>query len=73
MCRSTLWIRPGSSGLPTTIGDPCDGVAIFLSTAPSLFKPTIDGLEGAGLACPTVRMALEKPLGTDLEFEPRDQ
>src|SRR5206468_3300111 len=37
------------------------------STAPSLFKPTINGLEAAGLACPTVRMALEKPLGTDLE------
>ena len=55
------------SRLASTIGDPCDGVAIFLSTAPSLFKPTIDGLEAAGLACPTVRMALEKPLGTDLE------
>src|SRR4051795_6670588 len=53
--------------LASTIGDPCDGVAIFLSTAPSLFKPTIDGLEAAGLACPTVRMALEKPLGTDLD------
>jgi glucose-6-phosphate 1-dehydrogenase len=49
------------------VGDPCTGVAIFLSTAPSLFKLTIDGLAGAGLACPTVRMALEKPLGTDLE------
>jgi glucose-6-phosphate 1-dehydrogenase len=49
------------------VGDPCNGVAIFLSTAPSLFKLTIDGLAGAGLACPTVRMALEKPLGTDLE------
>jgi len=47
--------------------DPSKGLAIFLSTAPSLFKPTIDGLEAAGLACPTVRMALEKPLGTDLE------
>ena len=65
--------RRASSGLPTEIGDPCHGVAIFLSTAPSLFKPTIDGLEAAGLACPTVRMALEKPLGSDLEFEPRDQ
>jgi glucose-6-phosphate 1-dehydrogenase len=54
------------SKLAETIGDPCHGVAIFLSTAPSLFKPTIDGLAGAGLACPTVRMALEKPLGTDL-------
>jgi len=55
------------AGLAKTIGDPCDGVAIFLSTAPSLFKPAIDGLEAAGLACPTVRMALEKPLGTNLE------
>lgn len=52
--------------LAGAIGDPCNGVGIFLSTAPSLFKPTIDGLEAAGLACPTVRMALEKPLGTDL-------
>jgi len=57
----------GFQRLADKIGDPCHGVAIFLSTAPSLFKPTIDGLEGAGLACPTVRMALEKPLGTDLE------
>ena len=53
--------------LAERIGDPCHGVAIFLSTAPSLFKPTIDGLEAAGLACPTVRMALEKPLGTGLD------
>jgi glucose-6-phosphate 1-dehydrogenase len=57
----------GFDRLAGVIGDPCDGVGIFLSTAPSLFKPTIDGLAGAGLACPTVRMALEKPLGTDLE------
>jgi len=57
----------GFGRLAERVGDPCHGVAIFLSTAPSLFKPTIDGLEGAGLACPTVRMALEKPLGTDLE------
>jgi glucose-6-phosphate 1-dehydrogenase len=57
----------GFERLAQTIGDPCHGVAIFLSTAPSLFKPTIDGLAHAGLACPTVRMALEKPLGTDLD------
>jgi glucose-6-phosphate 1-dehydrogenase len=57
----------GFRRLADTIGDPCHGVAIFLSTAPSLFKPTIDGLETAGLACPTVRLALEKPLGVDLE------
>ena len=53
--------------LAKVIGDPCHGVGIFLSTAPSLFKPVIDGLTAAGLACPTVRMALEKPLGSDLE------
>jgi glucose-6-phosphate 1-dehydrogenase len=57
----------GFDRLAKTIGDPCHGLGIFLSTAPSLFKPTIDGLAAAGLACPTVRMALEKPLGTDLE------
>src|SRR3569832_892255 len=53
--------------LTAAIGDPCHGVAIFLSTAPSLFKPVIDGLASVGLACPTVRMALEKPLDSDLE------
>ncbi len=52
--------------LAEAVGDPGHGVAIFLSTAPSLFKPTIDGLAAAGLASPTVRMALEKPLGSDL-------
>jgi glucose-6-phosphate 1-dehydrogenase len=57
----------GFERLAETIGDPCHGLGIFLSTAPSLFKPTIDGLAAAGLACPTVRLALEKPLGTDLE------
>ncbi len=46
--------------------DPAKGLAIFLSTAPSLFKPTIDGLAAAGLTGQHVRMALEKPLGSDL-------
>jgi glucose-6-phosphate 1-dehydrogenase len=56
----------GFQRLAEMVGDSSDGVAIFLSTAPSLFKPTIDGLAAAGLACPTVRLALEKPLGVDL-------
>jgi glucose-6-phosphate 1-dehydrogenase len=46
--------------------DPDAGVAIFLSTAPSLFKPTIEGLVSAELSGPRVRLALEKPLGSDL-------
>lgn len=46
--------------------DPAAGLAIFLSTAPSLFKATIAGLESAGICGPRVRLALEKPLGNDL-------
>jgi len=41
-------------------------LAIFLSTAPSLFEPTIAGLKGAGLAGDNARIGLEKPLGHDL-------
>jgi glucose-6-phosphate 1-dehydrogenase len=41
-------------------------LSIFLSTAPSLFGPTIDGLAAAGLAGDRARLALEKPLGHDL-------
>ena len=41
-------------------------VATFLSTAPSLFRATIAGLAACGLAGGTARLALEKPLGTDL-------
>src|SRR5690349_16689536 len=46
--------------------DPADGLAIFLSTAPTLFEPTIEGLRSAGLTGDKVRLALEKPLGSDL-------
>ena len=42
------------------------GLAIFLSTAPSLFEPTIAGLKAAGLTEGNVRIGLEKPLGHDL-------
>jgi glucose-6-phosphate 1-dehydrogenase len=41
-------------------------MAIFLSTAPSLFEPTIAGLAAKGLAGEHVRIGLEKPLGTNL-------
>ncbi len=45
---------------------PGEDLAIFLSTAPGLFKPTIEGLAAAGLAGEGARISLEKPLGTDL-------
>jgi glucose-6-phosphate 1-dehydrogenase len=58
--------RDGFRRLAEAVGNEAGEIAIFLSTAPSLFKPTIDNLEAAGLAGPNVRLALEKPLGTDL-------
>ncbi len=48
------------------VGGIAGGLAIFLSTAPSLFEPTISGLELASLAGEKTRIGLEKPLGTDL-------
>lgn len=56
----------GYDALAKKVGKPARGLAIFLSTAPSLFGPTIKGLQSAGLTGDNVRMCLEKPLGTDL-------
>lgn len=55
----------GFGALAAEVGD-TSHLSIFLSTAPSLFGPTIAGLASAGLAGPGVRLALEKPLGSDL-------
>jgi glucose-6-phosphate 1-dehydrogenase len=54
------------SVLADKVGPIDGGLAIFLSTAPSLFEPTIAGLVASGLAGETTRIGLEKPLGTDL-------
>ena len=56
----------GFAALAEKLGDISQGLAIFLSTAPWLFGPTIKGLEAAGLAGSNVRIGLEKPLGKDL-------
>ena len=57
----------GFAALAGKVGTPEQGLAIFLSTAPALFEPTIAGLAASGLAGERVRIGLEKPLGTDLE------
>ncbi|RYD57251.1 MAG: glucose-6-phosphate dehydrogenase [Sphingomonadales bacterium] len=57
----------GFAALKEKMGDISSGLAIFLSTAPWLFGPTIKGLEAAGLTGANVRIGLEKPLGFDLE------
>ena len=56
----------GFGALADKVGPIDGGMAIFLSTAPSLFEPTIAGLERSGLATEKVRIGLEKPLGSDL-------
>ncbi len=52
--------------LADKIGDVSGGLAVFLSTAPSLFEAVVTGLQTAGLAGDAVRVGLEKPLGHDL-------
>ncbi|WP_250890047.1 glucose-6-phosphate dehydrogenase [Sphingobium nicotianae] len=47
-----------------TLGD--GPIAVYLSTPPSLFAPTAQGLAKAGLVAPTTRIAMEKPIGKDL-------
>ena len=56
----------GFDALAEKVGSTDNGLAIFLSTAPNLFEPTIAGLVASGLAGEKVRIGLEKPLGTDL-------
>jgi glucose-6-phosphate 1-dehydrogenase len=56
----------GFAALSAKVGPTDQGLAIFLSTAPGLFEPTIAGLTKSGLAGEQVRIGLEKPLGTDL-------
>jgi glucose-6-phosphate 1-dehydrogenase len=56
----------GFGALAEAVGQDGGELAIFLSTAPSLFGATIGGLASAGLAGPGTRLALEKPLGHDL-------
>ena len=56
----------GFDALAEKVGSTDGGLAIFLSTAPNLFEPTIAGLVASGLAGEKVRIGLEKPLGTDL-------
>ncbi len=43
-----------------------DGLALYMSTPPSLFAPIAAGLKKAGLAGPMSRIAMEKPIGQDL-------
>ncbi len=56
----------GFGVLSEKVGPINDGLAIFLSTAPSLFETTIAGLHQTGLAGDKCRIGLEKPLGSDL-------
>jgi len=56
----------GFTELAKNLGDISRGLSIFMSTAPSLFEPLINGLKAADLTNEYVRIGLEKPLGNDL-------
>ena len=56
----------GFAALAQQVGKGSNKLAIFLSTAPNLFEPTIRGLAEAGLTGAEVRISLEKPVGHDL-------
>jgi glucose-6-phosphate 1-dehydrogenase len=43
------------------------GLSIYMSTPPALFAPTAIGLAQAGIISPSTRIAMEKPIGHDLE------
>ena len=65
-CSIDATTPEGYDALAKEVYGDSDGLAIFLSTAPSLFEPTIAGLRNAGLTDGNVRIGLEKPLGRDL-------
>ena len=63
----------GFKRLAAAVGDKNGDIAIFLSTAPSLFEPTIDGLAAAGLAGAACPARARKAARHRPRLEPRDQ
>ena len=47
--------------------DPERGLVVYLATPPTIFAPVCRALEAAGLARPSTRIVVEKPLGHDRE------
>ncbi|MET0371195.1 MAG: glucose-6-phosphate dehydrogenase [Sphingobium sp.] len=64
-------IDAGNADQFKALGERLDGrldrsVSVYLSTPPSLFAPTAQGLADAGLVTEQTRIAMEKPIGKDL-------
>ena len=72
--RAMICYQPVEAGNATqfaALADRIDGrlergLSVYLSTPPSLFAPTAQGLADAGLITPLTRIAMEKPIGKDL-------
>src|SRR3546814_19756166 len=62
----------GFADLAAKIGDTSGGLAIFLSTAPTLFRPTIKGLDSAGTAGAHVGHGPDKPPGNAPQSNPQN-
>jgi glucose-6-phosphate 1-dehydrogenase len=57
----------GFEALAAQLGDRRGrAVGVYLSTPPSLFGPIATALARVGIACADCRIAMEKPIGTDL-------
>ncbi len=66
--RADATDRSTFSALANNLGQEADRQRIFYcSTSPSLFAPLAEQLNATGLATPSSRVVLEKPLGHDLE------
>ena len=49
------------------LGEDCGNVIVYLAVPPKVFGGACNALKEAGLAVPSTRLVVEKPLGSDLE------
>ena len=65
-CQADVAKPEGARKLKSQIGD-AKLPAFYLSLSPSLFEPVCEALKASGVATPSSRVVLEKPVGHDLE------
>ena len=65
-CQADATRPEGCETLKREIGDAALPV-FYLALSPSLFEPVCEALKASGVAVPTSRVVLEKPVGHDLE------
>ena len=69
-CQADVAGADGAAKLKAEVGDAALPI-FYLALSPSLFEPVCKALKAAGVAGPTSRVVLEKPVGHDLESSRR--